>query len=75
MTRTPTGLRAAADRLIAAAAGPLQCDPVRDLLDEADITSAYAVVAVEEGVFRVDASLRSPLARCRTGQCASTGKH
>jgi hypothetical protein len=35
---------------------------VRDLLDEADITSAYAVVAVEEGVFRVDASLRSSLA-------------
>jgi 2-keto-4-pentenoate hydratase len=43
MTLTTTGLRAAADRLIAAAAGPLQCDPVRDLLSEADIKSAYAV--------------------------------
>ncbi|MDT5184223.1 MAG: hypothetical protein QOI29_2381 [Mycobacterium sp.] len=28
MTLTTTGLRAAADRLIAAAAGPLQCDPL-----------------------------------------------
>jgi hypothetical protein len=27
MTLTTTGLRAAADRLIAAAAAPLQCDP------------------------------------------------
>jgi len=43
MTFTATGLRAAADRLIAAAAAPLQCDPVRDILGEADIASAYAV--------------------------------
>ena len=34
MTLTTTGLRAAADRLIAAAAGPLQSDPVRDILGE-----------------------------------------
>jgi 2-keto-4-pentenoate hydratase len=43
MTLTTTGLRAAADRLIAAAAAPLQCNPVRDLLGEADVVSAYAV--------------------------------
>jgi 2-keto-4-pentenoate hydratase len=43
MTLKTTGLRAAADRLIAAAAGPLPCDPVRDVLGEADIGSAYAV--------------------------------
>jgi 2-keto-4-pentenoate hydratase len=43
MTLTTTNLRAAADRLIAAAAAPLQCDPVRDILGEADIESAYAV--------------------------------
>jgi len=43
MTLTSTVLRAAADRLIAAAAAPLQCDPVRDLLGEADVVSAYAV--------------------------------
>jgi len=43
MTLTSTGLRAAADRLIAAAAEPLQCEPVRDLLGEADVVSAYAV--------------------------------
>jgi 2-keto-4-pentenoate hydratase len=43
MTVTTTRLRAAADRLIAAAAAPLQCDPVRDILSEADIPSAYAV--------------------------------
>jgi 2-keto-4-pentenoate hydratase len=43
MTLTRTGLRAGADRLIAAAAAPLQCDPVRDLLGAADVVSAYAV--------------------------------
>jgi 2-keto-4-pentenoate hydratase len=43
MTVTTTRLHAAADRLIAAAAAPLQCDPVRDILSEADIPSAYAV--------------------------------
>jgi 2-keto-4-pentenoate hydratase len=43
MTVSTTRLRAAADRLIAAAAAPLQCDPVRDILGEADIPSAYAV--------------------------------
>ena len=32
MTLTTTGLRVAADRLIAAAAAPRQCDPVRDIL-------------------------------------------
>src|SRR6516164_5473127 len=43
MTPTTTGLRAAADRLIAAAAAPLQCEPVRDILGDTDIASAYAV--------------------------------
>jgi 2-keto-4-pentenoate hydratase len=43
MTLTSTGLHSAAGRLIAAAAGPLQCDPVRDILGEAGIASAYAV--------------------------------
>ena len=43
MTITTTPLRAAADRLIAAAAAPLQCDPVRDILGDNDIPSAYAV--------------------------------
>jgi 2-keto-4-pentenoate hydratase len=43
MTLTTTGLREAADRLIAAAAGPLACDPVRDILGDHDIASAYAV--------------------------------
>jgi len=43
MTLATTGLRAAANRLIAAAAAPLQCDPVRELLGEADVASAYAV--------------------------------
>ena len=43
MTLTTTGLRAAADRLIAAAAAPLQCEPVRDILGDTDVASAYAV--------------------------------
>jgi 2-keto-4-pentenoate hydratase len=43
MTLTTTGLRAAADRLIAAAAAPQQCDPVRDILGGTDIAAAYAV--------------------------------
>jgi hypothetical protein len=43
MTLATTGLRAAADRLIAAAAGPLPWDPVRDLLGDNDIASAYTV--------------------------------
>ena len=43
MTLTTTGLRSAAHRLIAAAAGPRQCDPVRDILGDNDIASAYAV--------------------------------
>jgi 2-keto-4-pentenoate hydratase len=43
MTLTTTGLRAAADRLIAAAAAAQQCDPVRDILGGTDIASAYAV--------------------------------
>jgi 2-keto-4-pentenoate hydratase len=43
MTLTSTGLRAAADRLIAAAAAPLQCEPIREILGDTDIRSAYAV--------------------------------
>jgi 2-keto-4-pentenoate hydratase len=43
MTLTTTPLREAADRLIAAAAAPQQCDPVRDILGNSDIGSAYAV--------------------------------
>lgn len=43
MTLTTSGLRAAADRLIAAAAEPRQCEPVRDILGDTDIPSAYAV--------------------------------
>ncbi|MGA9490654.1 MAG: fumarylacetoacetate hydrolase family protein [Mycobacterium sp.] len=43
MTLATTNLRAAADRLIAAAAEPRQCDPVRDVLGDHDIASAYAV--------------------------------
>jgi hypothetical protein len=43
VTITTTPLRAAADRLIAAAAAPRQCDPVRDILGDNNIASAYAV--------------------------------
>jgi 2-keto-4-pentenoate hydratase len=43
MTLTTTPLREAADRLIAAAAAPQRCDPVRDILGTSDIASAYAV--------------------------------
>jgi 2-keto-4-pentenoate hydratase len=43
MTLTTSGLRAAADRLIAAAAEPRQCDPVRDILGDTDIAAANAV--------------------------------
>jgi 2-keto-4-pentenoate hydratase len=43
VTLTTLGLRAAADRLIAAAAAPGQCNPVRDILGDNDIASAYAV--------------------------------
>jgi len=43
MTTTTIPLREAADRLIAAAAAPQQCDPVRDILGDRDIASAYAV--------------------------------
>jgi 2-keto-4-pentenoate hydratase len=43
MTLTTTSLRDAAERLIAAAAAPQQCDPVRDILGNSDIASAYAV--------------------------------
>ena len=54
MPLSATCPRAAADRLIAAAAGPLQCDPVRDILGEADIASAYAVqrLLTEDSVAR-----------------------
>ncbi|MEB3030064.1 2-keto-4-pentenoate hydratase [[Mycobacterium] nativiensis] len=43
MALTTTAMREAADRLISAAAAPLQCDPVRDILGDRDIASAYAV--------------------------------
>jgi len=43
MTLSTICLREAADRLIAAAAGPLACDPVRDILGDHDIAAAYAV--------------------------------
>jgi len=43
MAITTTRLREAAARLIAAAAAPRQCDPVRDILGGSDIASAYAV--------------------------------
>jgi 2-keto-4-pentenoate hydratase len=43
MTHTATTLREAADRLIAAADDPHQCNPVRDILGDTDIASAYAV--------------------------------
>jgi 2-keto-4-pentenoate hydratase len=43
MTITTTPLREAADRLIAAAAAPRQCNPVRDILGATDIAAAYAV--------------------------------
>jgi 2-keto-4-pentenoate hydratase len=43
MTLTTSGVQAAAQRLIAAAAEPRQCTPVRDVLGEHDIASAYAV--------------------------------
>lgn len=40
---TDDTIREAADRLIAAAATPRQCDPVRDILGDNDIPAAYAV--------------------------------
>jgi 2-keto-4-pentenoate hydratase len=43
MTVTATRLREAAVRLIAAAAAPKQCEPVRDILGDNDIPAAYAV--------------------------------
>jgi 2-keto-4-pentenoate hydratase len=43
MAITTTRLHEAADRLIAAAAAPRQCDPVRDILGDSDIAAAYAV--------------------------------
>jgi 2-keto-4-pentenoate hydratase len=43
MTLTTTTLRDAADRLIAAADAPRQCDPVRDVLGDTDIAAAYSV--------------------------------
>jgi 2-keto-4-pentenoate hydratase len=41
MTLTTTTRREAADRLIAAAAAPRQCDPVRDILGDTDIAAGY----------------------------------
>jgi 2-keto-4-pentenoate hydratase len=57
MTVTTTGLRATADHLITAAAAPRQCDPVREILGDNDIPSAYAVqrLLTEDSVARVDA--------------------
>ena len=43
MSLMTTDLRAAADRLIAAAAESLQCNPVRDILGDNNIASAYEV--------------------------------
>lgn len=43
MTPNHTQLRKAADRLIAAAEAPRQCEPVRDILGDSDIETAYAV--------------------------------
>ena len=43
MTLATTPLRDAADRLIAAAAAPRPCDPVRVVLGKSDIASAYPV--------------------------------
>jgi 2-keto-4-pentenoate hydratase len=43
MTITTTPLREAADRLIAAADTPRQCNPVRDILGGNDIAAAYSV--------------------------------
>jgi 2-keto-4-pentenoate hydratase len=54
MTVTTTRLRAAADCLIKAAAVPRQCDPVREILGDNDIPSAYAVqrLLTEDSVAR-----------------------
>lgn len=43
MTESQARIQDAADRLIAAAAAPQQCEPVRDLLGDNDIPAAYAV--------------------------------
>jgi len=43
MTLTQPELRKAADRLIAAAGAPCQCEPVRNILGDNDIAAAYAV--------------------------------
>jgi 2-keto-4-pentenoate hydratase len=43
MAFTTTMLRDAADRLIAAADAPRQCDPVRDILGDNDVAAAYSV--------------------------------
>jgi 2-keto-4-pentenoate hydratase len=43
MTHATAGFRAAADRLISAAATPRQCDPVRDIVGATDISAAYAI--------------------------------
>jgi 2-keto-4-pentenoate hydratase len=54
MTITTTPLRGAADRLIAAAAVPRQCDPVRNILGDRDIAAAYVVqrLLTEDSVAR-----------------------
>jgi len=43
MPLTATTLHEAADRLIAAADAPRQCNPVRDILGDNDIAAAYSV--------------------------------
>ena len=49
MTLATTALREAADRLIAAADVPRQCDPVRDILGDNDIAAAYSVLRADDG--------------------------
>jgi 2-keto-4-pentenoate hydratase len=43
MSTTADRIRDAADRLIAAAAAPEQCEPIRDIIGDSDIAAAYAV--------------------------------
>jgi 2-keto-4-pentenoate hydratase len=54
MTATPKALREAADRLIAAAAAPKQCEPIRDIIGDRDIAAAYGVqrLLTEDSVAR-----------------------
>ena len=49
VTTSPEAIRAAADRLHAAASSGVACDPVRDLLAAGDLDAAYAVQAINTG--------------------------